>query len=91
LYVTQVISTGVENTTCGDAVGWTALPVGERASVSGERESNLLLFDSNTSFHSRTARDVSTSLDMTNNKSDFTKERLLFSDVISGLNPAILG
>src|SRR6266540_7079840 len=33
------------NTTCGDAVGWTALPVWETGERSGERESTYLLSD----------------------------------------------
>jgi len=62
--IAPVISTAVENTPCGDAGGWTAGGdhdlggVAKRASVSGERESNLLLFSPSDRIGVRTVRDV---------------------------------
>ena len=47
------------NTTCGDAVGWTALPVWETGERSGERESTSLSSEpSNYSPASQTAQEI---------------------------------
>src|SRR5439155_14856570 len=63
LWSLLVISTGVENTPCGDAGGWTALPVletGERLGRARVKSLTFFLLGS-----VRIARDVSTSVDTT--------------------------